>query len=331
MNKKPVVIELEPVGKKTARPTPADVPAVPEEQQNIMQVAALHMVARKPSRMGRFFSAVLAALVGFVVSVAFWDFVTGVMARNLWLGRLALALTVLFVLGLLFYGLRELAAFARMRRMDGLRQMAHAVFERSDLPAARRYSDQLVRLYDNRQDLRWAFGKLSDQSMDMLDADAHMALVESTVVAEMDKQAVSIIEMAGRQVATATALIPLALADVVVALTVNIRMIRRIAEIYGGRSGFFGSWRLMRAVAAHLVATGAVAIGDDMIGSIAGGSVISKLSRRFGEGVINGALTARVGVAAMELCRPMAFRVACKPSVTGIMKRALTGFFNKSG
>jgi putative membrane protein len=330
MKKKSVVINLEPTAKKAARPTPADVPAVPEASPTAVQMAATHMAARKPSRMGQLFAAVLVALIGFMVSVAFWDFVTGMMERNMWLGRVALTLTVLFVLGLLFYGMRELAAFARLRRMDGLRQSASRVYAHADLQEARKYSDQLARLYSDRHDLRWAFGKLSDQSGDIRDADAHMALVERTVVAEMDGQAVRMIETAGRQVATATALIPLALADVVVALAANIRMIRRIAEIYGGRSGVFGSWRLMRAVAAHLVATGAVAIGDDMIGSIAGGSVISKLSRRFGEGVINGALTARVGVAAMELCRPMRFHTVKKPSVTGIMKRALTGFFSKA-
>ncbi|MFK5996713.1 MAG: TIGR01620 family protein [Rhodobacterales bacterium] len=329
MKKKSVVIALEPANKKNVRPSPADVPAVPEEGQNALQLAQPRVAVQKPSYMGRLFTTVLVALAGFVISLAFWDFVTGMMARNLWLGRLAFALTGLFVLGLLFYAGRELAGFARLRRMDALRQTARLVFDRDDLPAARRYSDQLAQLYQGRQDLRWAFGKLKDQATDILDADAHMALVESTVVAELDKQAVSVIETSGRQVATATAIIPLALADVVVALSVNMRMIRRIAGIYGGRSGFFGSLRLMRAVAAHLVATGAVAIGDDMIGSIAGGSVISKLSRRFGEGVINGALTVRVGVAAMELCRPMRFHIRPKPSVTGIMKRALTGVFSK--
>jgi hypothetical protein len=50
-----------------------------------------------------------------------------------------------------------------------------------------------------------------------------------------------------------------------------------------------------------------VAVGDDLIGSVAGGSVLSRVSRRFGEGVVNGALTARVGVAAMEVCRPLPF------------------------
>ena len=64
-----------------------------------------------------------------------------------------------------------------------------------------------------------------------------------------------------------------------------------------------------------------------MLGSIAGGSIVGKLSRRFGEGVVNGALTARVGVAAMDVCRPMPFRALDKPRVTELMKRALTGFF----
>ena len=80
-------------------------------------------------------------------------------------------------------------------------------------------------------------------------------------------------------------------------------------------------------VLAHVIATGAMAIGDDLIGSFAGGSVLAKFSRKFGEGVINGALTARVGVAAMQLCRPLAFKDGASPNVTGIMKRALLGVF----
>ncbi len=137
-------------------------------------------------------------------------------------------------------------------------------------------------------------------------------------------------EAAAGQVATVTALVPLAFADVITALTANLRMIRRIAEVYGGQSGMLGSWRLTRTVFTHLIATGAVAIGDDMIGSIAGGGVLSKVSRRFGEGVINGALTARVGIAAMEVCRPFPFHTTKKPTVTALGRRALTGLFGAS-
>jgi putative membrane protein len=43
--------------------------------------------------------------------------------------------------------------------------------------------------------------------------------------------------------------------------------------------------------------------------------------------VVNGALTARVGVAAMEVCRPLPFTALKRPSVTGLVSRALTGLF----
>ena len=88
-----------------------------------------------------------------------------------------------------------------------------------------------------------------------------------------------------------------------------------------------GSWRLTRAVMAHLVATGAVAVGDDMLEPLLGGSILGKLSRRFGEGVVNGALTARVGVAAIEVCRPLAFQAGKRPKARNLVKQALSGLF----
>ena len=66
-----------------------------------------------------------------------------------------------------------------------------------------------------------------------------------------------------------------------------------------------------------------------MIGSVAGGGVLSKLSRRFGEGVVNGALTARVGLAAMELCRPLPFAALDRPAVSSLVSRALAGLVSR--
>jgi putative membrane protein len=118
-------------------------------------------------------------------------------------------------------------------------------------------------------------------------------------------------------------MIPLALIDVLIALTRNLRMLREIAEIYGGRAGWIGSWRLLRAVAAHLIATGAVAVADDILGPLMGGHMLARLSRRFGEGAVNGALTARVGVAAMDVCRPLPFATIARPNASGVVLRAL--------
>ena len=55
--------------------------------------------------------------------------------------------------------------------------------------------------------------------------------------------------------------------------------------------------------------------------------MLAKVSRRFGEGVVNGALTARVGIAAMEVCRPLPFIAQPRPKVRNLVTRGLRGLF----
>lgn len=323
MTKGPVLIDLE---NEAPAQTPATAPPVPDGRamQTVVQVAA-----RKPSRLTRFFWSATLGLIGFAASVAAWDFVTGLVARNQILGGAALILLAAFVLGLTLMALRELAGFARLRRLDGVHKAAEQAAATGDLAQARKVVASIERLYAGREELRWAKSRLNDRKAEVLDADGLLGLAEVELMTPLDTAAVKEVEAAARQVATVTALVPLALADLIAALSANLRMIRRIAEIYGGRSGTLGNLRLTRAVMTHLVATGAVAVGDDMLGSFAGGGVLSKLSRRFGEGLVNGALTARVGVAAIEVCRPLPFQSTKRPSVSKLVSRALTGLFGK--
>ncbi|WP_127903126.1 YcjF family protein [Solirhodobacter olei] len=323
--KGPLVVEMEEAA------DPGAAPPVPEVSGAAMQ-GAVRIAARPRSRLTGWFWAAFSALFSFVLSVAAWNFVTGLLARNLVLGYAALALVAVFVAVLLLIALRELAAFARLRRVDGIRAEAEAAAGLGDLKAARHIVGRLSALYAGRGELAWGRQTLDERQGEVLDADGLIELAERELLGPLDTAARREIEASARQVAGVTALVPLALADVVTALAANLRMIRRIAELYGGRSGVLGSWRLTRAVMTHLVATGAVAVGDDLVHSIAGGHVLSKLSRRFGEGVVNGALTARVGVAALEVCRPLPFRALPKPKVSNILARGLQGLFgDKSG
>ncbi len=330
MSKGPVLIELDDkptLDVAEAAPVP-EIASVVAPQGQAMQVAA-RLAARKPSRLSRWFWGLVAAFLGAAVSMAAWDFATSMVARVPVLGWTVSAIgAALLVLAALMV-LRELAGLARLRRVDGLKMAADAAVAGQDMAQSRAVVDQLLRFYRGREDVAWGHDSLTKRRGEVLDADALLGLAETELMAPLDKAAQLEVEAAARQVAAVTALVPLALADVVAALTANVRMIRRIAEIYGGRAGTVGSWRLFRAVMTHLVATGAVAAGDDLIGTIAGGGVLSKLSRRFGEGIVNGALTARVGVAAMEVCRPLQFGPGRRPSVAGLVKRALTGLFSK--
>lgn len=328
MAKGPVLFEIEedaaPIAVADAAPVPDVTSPAPKGQA--MQIAA-QLAARKPSKLVRLFWWLATALVGAVVSLAAWDFITGLIARSPLIGWAMTVLIAVFLLVLALLALREMAAFGRLSRLDGLRHDAEQALAQHDLKAARGVTDRLVHLYKGREDTRWGRDRLAELRGDQLDAAGLLALAETEVLGPLDVAASREVEAAARQVATVTALVPLALADVAAALTSNLRMIRRIAEVYGGRSGFFGSWRLTRAVLSHLVATGAVAVGDDMLEPILGGSILGKISRRFGEGLVNGALTARVGVAAMEVCRPLPFAKEKRPKVGRIVKRALTGLF----
>ena len=332
----PVVIEYDSDDNGARADTahgPAEAPPVPDGDGaalngQAMQVAA-RLGARRMSRAARLLLGAALALLIFVVSLATWDYVTGLLARNAVLGWAALGLVVLVLLGLVALGLREAAAYARLRRLDDLRRQSDAALSEADLGGAARMCGRLDALYSARPELERGRERLAARRGDIFDAAALIGLAEVELMTPLDAEARREVEVAARQVATITAFVPLALADVVAALVANLRMIRRIAEIYGGRAGVLGGWRLTRAVLTHLVATGAVAVGDDMIGSMAGGGMLSKVSRRFGEGVVNGALTARVGVAAMEVCRPMAFRELPAPRVTNLLRRALTGLFDR--
>lgn len=178
----------------------------------------------------------------------------------------------------------------------------------------------------------WVLQDWRDQvqaAKDSVDPSAMLSRYQTDVVAALDKEAQEEIERAARQVATVTAMVQIPWIDILAAFGINLRMIRRIGEIYGGRSGPVGSWRLPRSVSAHLMATGALAVWDDWLGSVFAGSLLSHMSRRFGEGMVNVALTARVGRAAIDVCRPMPFNMQDHPKISVVLRRALTGIFDK--
>ena len=317
--RKPLILELEDEA------DPSLAPPVPDllPQGRAMQMAAMAVQPR--SALTRIALWAFSAFFSFAISVMAWDFVTGLFERNALLGWVAFSLLAAAVLTAILLALREWSAYARLLRLDTLQQRAEVARSNADLKEVRHLTTALSRLYANRPETAWSRSRFAEREAEVLDADALLNLAEVELLTPLDALAKAEIETAARQVATVTALVPLALADVATALFTNLRMIRRIAEIYGGRSGTLGSWSLLRRVFSHLLATGALALTDDFIGSVAGGGVLSKLSRRFGEGVVNGALTARVGLAAMDLCRPLVFAAVDRPSTSGTVSRALAG------
>ncbi|MFN3578257.1 MAG: TIGR01620 family protein, partial [Tabrizicola sp.] len=158
---------------------PGAAPPVPDalpEGQAMQAVAALSQ--RRGSALTRFALWAFGALFSFALSVAAWDFVTGLLARNLVLGWAAFVLVVAAVLAGLVLALREWGTFLRLRQLDGLRERAATARTTADLKEARRVVSGLVSLYGARGDTAWGRARLAEREGEVMDADALLALAE---------------------------------------------------------------------------------------------------------------------------------------------------------
>ena len=84
------------------------------------------------------------------------------------------------------------------------------------------------------------------------------------------------------------------------------------------RPGTLGMISLLRHVITHLAITGGMAAGDTLLQQMLGHGIAAKLSQRLGEGVLNGLLTARLGLAAIDVTRPLPFTALPRPALTDL-------------
>jgi putative membrane protein len=59
--------------------------------------------------------------------------------------------------------------------------------------------------------------------------------------------------------------------------------------------------------------TGSIAVGDTIVQQFVGHGLAGRLSTKLGEGVVNGLMTARIALSAMDVCRPLPFLAEERP------------------
>lgn len=159
--------------------------------------------------------------------------------------------------------------------------------------------------------------------------DGHSAseiayLFSQNVLSSADKQAKKIITGAAIESATVVAISPLAVVDMFFVAWRNIRLVNRIAKVYGIELGYFSRLRLMRLVLMNIAFTGATELLHDIGMDWVSQDLTAKLSARAAQGIGVGLLTARLGIKAMEFCRPLVFQYDEKPRLRHIQKELLT-------
>ncbi len=268
-----------------------------------------------------------AALLG--IGAWFARLVSAALVREDWVGWTALVLLLVAGFAALMLGLRELIGFSRLARLNRIRaDIVRAIADR-DLKRERKAALRLAALYARRPEQSWSVRRFREHARDVHDAGELLALADREMVAPLDAQARRLITGAAKRVATVTALSPMVLIAVTYVAVENLRLLRGLAGLYGGRPGFFGVLRLGQLVFAHIVATGGIAMTDDLLGQFLGQDILRRLSRRLGEGAFNGALTARIGIAATEVIRPLPYLAAKPPRVRDVLGEVLKPMFGR--
>jgi putative membrane protein len=252
------------------------------------------------------FSALVAATT-LAATVWFARFVSVALSRDDWVGWLMTGLMGLAAFAALMLFIREVVGFARLSRLGRMKKELAAALASTTAADEKRAIAKLTALYAGRPEHTWGIARMRDHLRDVHDPGALARLAERELLAPLDVEARRLITKSAKRVATVTALSPMMFLAVGYVLIENLRMLRALATLYGGRPGPLGALRLARLVFTHIVATGGIAMTDDLLGQFLGQDVLRRLSRRLGEGAFNGALTGRIGVAAVDVCRPLAF------------------------
>lgn len=277
---------------------------------------------------------VFLAAVGVLASLAIglWtdSLIRDLFTRADWLGWLALGMAGLGVLAFVVMLAREALALMRLASVERLRADAEDALGRNDPKLARAVVERVSHLLAAQPETAVGRKLLAEQQGEIVDGADLIRLAETDMLAPLDARARTLILDASKRVSLVTAVSPRALVDVAYVVYEASKLIRTLASLYGTRPGTLGFFRLTRSVLAHLAVTGSIAVGDSFVQQIVGHGLAARLSAKLGEGVVNGMMTARIGMAAMDAVRPLPFAALKRPGM-GDFLAVLTRFASNEG
>ncbi len=238
-----------------------------------------------------------------------------------------------FIIGTLFLGLtlaistivvtlswRTYKNIQSLRTVSALQQEGRQLMEIDGYGSAIHYINKIARFYTHHPEIKTRLDRFYITCSDT-HHDREMCVLFSTeVMTDIDQQAYQIVTQHAKETALMVMISRIALLDMVLTLWRNISMIRDIATLYGGRPGFFGTISLIGGVLQNLIYAGATEAVADSMTEIMGGSLLAMMSAQVAQGLGSGVLTARIGLHAMQACRPLPFLDEETPRLKEIRK-----------
>jgi len=288
------------------------------EPEPSLPVATAFLPPQRRFRWGRMFWIALGGLVSLAIGLGIAQLIESLFARSASLGWLGAGLAALTVLALVVVIGREVRSLMKLAAVESLRERAAAVIASDDRDAGRAVLRDLLKLFHNAPAMARSRTNLETHLDEIIDGADLIRLAERELMSPLDREARRLVSAAAKRVSVVTAVSPRAAVDMLFVLISAAQMIRRLAQLYGARPGTLGLFRLIRLVISHLAVTGSMAVGDSLLQQVVGQGLAARLSARLGEGVLNGLLTARLGLAAIDMTRPMPFVALPRPALSDL-------------
>ncbi len=283
----------------------------------------------KDIKKGFRWTGIFLSAVGMLAVMAFtsWlhSFIDVLMARSDWIGWITFGLVAIAVFALLIIGLKELLALHRLKKLGKLRDEAERAIKHDERKPAQKVQSRITSLFHGRKSLAWGLAALKEQQDDVLSARDRLILVERNLLVPLDHDARKIVADHAKTVSVMTAISPFVFLDMLLVAVQNFKMLRKLMALYGGRPGLFSQVKMIKMMIANLAASGGIAVGADLLAHVMGRQVATKLAGRIGEGLVNGSLTARLGITATKLIRPLPYIEAKPTGIKSFVKELTRG------
>ncbi|HVW56973.1 MAG TPA: TIGR01620 family protein [Rhizobiaceae bacterium] len=314
-----------PIARDIAIVTPAKVDVFDADDDDALREPPPPITRKKRSRLAAIFLSAFGALVSLAIWLWVDRLIRDLFAQAGWLGWVAFGLAIVAALSLLVILAREIWALRRLASVEKMRADAEDILASNNERRARALVGELTAFLSSKPETAAGRRTLAELEGEIIDGKDLVRLAESELMPPLDRRAHELVLDAAKRVSIVTAVSPRALVDIGYVLFEASRLIRRLAELYGARPGTLGFFRLGRDVLAHLAVTGSIAVGDGIVQQLIGHGLAAKLSAKLGEGVVNGMMTVRIGIAAMETVRPLPYAARRRPRI-GDFVAALSSF-----
>lgn len=201
---------------------------------------------------------------------------------------------------------RELSGVRQLKLQEKMKQQAEKTFEdEAPLDVAefcQKISANLPCDIMSSQEEQWQTalqGQYSDSELLQLYSKLVLSKVDQKVLAEISKFSTEAVVL--------VSLSPVAIVDMLIMLWRNLRMLDKISALYGLKLGYWSRIKLIKQVFINMAYAGASELIADFGTEMIGADLLGKMSARLAQGLGAGMLTSRLGLRAMQLCRPLPF------------------------